>query len=133
MFQKFIVAAAFYDRFTGSIGVCLKNDSGIVLQFAEHTKIKTDIFFVSVDFKNLINLFQTFYCFDRTDIVCQAARFCKNFCRAKEMRQFQKSFFQIFRDILAADKIFYAKVILLRNQRTEIFFCFGIQSCVLQK
>ena len=36
MFQKIVVTSSFYDWFTGSISICLENDSCIILKFAEN-------------------------------------------------------------------------------------------------
>ena len=133
MFQKIVVTSSFYNWFTGSISICLENDSSIILKFAEHTEIKADILFISVNFENFIDFFQPFYRFDCTDIVCQTACFLKNFRRTKQVWKFQKSFFQRFRNILAAYKIFYTKIVFLRDQGTEIFFFFDIQIGILKK
>ena len=62
MSHQAVIPSPLDQRGTGPVGVSLKNNTGIVLIFTQHAKIKGDIAVRAVQFQNLIDLLQTPYC-----------------------------------------------------------------------
>ena len=75
VFHQSIVTTALDHWLAGSIGVCLENDSRVVLIFAEHSEVKRDVFLVAVVLHDLIDFFESGNCFECACIVCQASGF----------------------------------------------------------
>ena len=57
MLHQLVVAASLDQRLSCAVGVSLENNSGIIMIFAEHGKIKGNILLITINLKKLINFF----------------------------------------------------------------------------
>ena len=133
MGKEAVVAASLGHRLAIAVGIRPEHNSGVVIVFAQHAQIETDIFFKAFLLQASVDVLQAGKSLKRFRVVRKRSGLLKGLRRAGKSSHFQEGLPQLRGKLIVCKQLLRREPVLVGDQTAQALFRFAPDACFLQK